>query len=151
MKLSPDLARVQARMQPGVLSLHGFLGTDTRNLADILEADAREVARLGLTHRQIADRLQEFMAFGRDGLGTEVVHLADYRIRYQDARGRVLCPWGHPGLYEKGDVHLTRLSTDQSIVFTELQVHLIGEHGFYEGRGSPYRLDPAALKGLLDL
>lgn len=150
MKLSPELARVQARMAPGVLTLHGFLGTDRRNLADILEADSREVARLGLTHARIADQLQVFLDRARDGLGTEVVY-GDHRLRHHGARGRVPCPWGHPGIYEKGDVHLTRVATGESIIFSELQVHLIREHGFYEGRGSPYRLDPAALKRILGL
>ena len=150
-KLSPQLARVQARMQPGALSLRGFLGADTRNLADILEADAREVARLGLTHAEIADRLQELMRCGREALGAEVVCLADFAVRHHDARGQVPCPWGHPGSYEKGDVHLRRVSTGEEIVFSQLEVHLIREHGFYQGWGSPYRLEPAALKRILGL
>lgn len=151
MKLSPALTRIQARMQPGILTLHGFLGTDRRNLADILEADAREVARLGLTHEQIADRLDRLAKCASAGLGTEVVCETDYRMCYHGARGRVPCPWGHPGLFDKGDVHLTRISTGETIIFSELLAHLIREHGFYEGRGSPYRIEPATLKRILDL
>jgi len=138
-------------MQPGVLSLTGFLGTDRRNLADILEADAREVARLNVTHEQIADRLATLVRCGLDGLETEVVCETDYRVRHHGARGRIPCPWGHLGIYEKGDVHLTRISTGESVIVSELQVHLIRTHGFYQGKGSPYRLEPATLKRLLDL
>jgi hypothetical protein len=36
------------RMRPGAITIQGFLGTDTRSLADIIEADAEEFRRLKL-------------------------------------------------------------------------------------------------------
>ncbi len=41
MKMTPELRRAQDNMAPGVISASGFLGHDTRPIADIIEADAR--------------------------------------------------------------------------------------------------------------
>jgi hypothetical protein len=48
-------------------------------------------------------------------------------------------------------VFLTNLRTGDEMVWTALNVHLIREHGFYEGRGSPFRIDPAQAKRALGL
>jgi hypothetical protein len=32
-----------------------------------------------------------------------------------------------------------------------MHIHLIDSHGFYEGKGSPFRLEPAALVEILDI
>jgi hypothetical protein len=35
--------------------------------------------------------------------------------------------------------------------FTDLHIHLIGVHGFYEGRGTPFRLEPGDLVAILEV
>lgn len=35
--------------------------------------------------------------------------------------------------------------------FTPLDAHLIAEHGFFEGKGSPYRIEPKELISLYRL
>ena len=54
MKQSIQLTRIQEQMKPGIITLDGFLGTDTRNLIDILVEDDGIVRRTGRTHRAIA-------------------------------------------------------------------------------------------------
>ena len=54
MKQSPQMQKIQNAMRPGVITLNGFLGTDDRNLDDILTADDALVKRLNLTHQAIA-------------------------------------------------------------------------------------------------
>ena len=44
-----------------------------------------------------------------------------------------------------------RIESGKTLTFTGLQIHLVEAHGFYEGRGSRYRLDPARLKEVLEL
>ena len=58
MKQTPELDRIQQRMKAGELTLHGFLGNDTRSLADILDEDDRTVRSLGTTHAKIAAAME---------------------------------------------------------------------------------------------
>jgi hypothetical protein len=46
---------------------------------------------------------------------------------------------------------LLNRDTAQSISAPGLIVHLIGEHHFLEGKGSPYRVDPLRLARVLGL
>ena len=151
MKQSPQLNLVQQRMQPGVIARDGFLGSDRRSLVEMLEEDDNSVRSLGLTHAQIAERMDYFMRIGRRGLGTSVVVDDGFEVRVEDVRGVLPCPWAHSGTYGKTNVSLKNLKTGDELFWTALQVHMIGKHGFYEGRGSPFRIDPAEAKRALDL
>ncbi len=151
MKQTADFDRVQAQMRPGVLTQPGFLGADARKLADILDADNAAVLRLGLTHRGIAARLAEFRAAGAGGLGTEIPVAPHFEVRVDGARGVLPCPFGHPGVFDKLFTVIRNRRLGDEVVCSDLQLHLIGEHGFYEGEGSPYRLDPKRLARVLEL
>ncbi|MBU1535256.1 hypothetical protein KKF84_08035, partial [Myxococcota bacterium] len=37
------------------------------------------------------------------------------------------------------------------ITYTDLSIHLIAHHGFYQGRGAHFRLDPAHLVDVLEV
>ena len=150
MKQTPELDRVQQRMQPGELTLHGFLGTDTRLLVDILAADQWVVQSHGVTHAQIADRLAALTEKGRDLAEREVLVEGRYRVCVRDDRGLIPSPWGD-GMFEKGEARLVDDRTDRSFRWSGLSLHLIRTHGFYSGRGSVYRIDPADAIAVLGL
>ncbi|NCB38849.1 MAG: hypothetical protein EOM80_08775, partial [Erysipelotrichia bacterium] len=113
MKQTPDFDRVQAKMQPGVLTLKGFLGYDDRKLADILAADEQTLLRFGITGGQIAERLQDLADRGADLMEQEIIVDGRYKIRVRDDRGKIPSPWGD-GLFEKGDVDMTDTITGKS-------------------------------------
>ena len=69
MKQTPEYQAIQQQMAPGVITLDGFLGTDTRNLIDIIASDDARVHALNVTHEAIAERMQYFRDAGLDGLG----------------------------------------------------------------------------------
>jgi len=150
-KQSPELEDIQRKMQPGRISLNGFLGSDRRPLAEILDHDHNRVRKLRLTHQEIADRLKFFMKKARRGLGTPVTVEDDFVVRAEEWRGGMPCPWPHPGLYRKGIITLQKLSTGEKLQWTPLNVHMIREHGFYEGRRSDCRLDPEHVARVLNL
>ena len=52
-----DYISLEARMRPRRASREGFLGP-TESLEQILREDAETVRRLGLTHGQIADKIE---------------------------------------------------------------------------------------------
>ena len=150
MKQTPELDRVQERMQPGELTLHGFLGSDDRKLADILAEDAATVRRLRLTHARIADRLADLGRKGVDIMEQELQVEDRYHVRGRDDRGVLPSPWGD-GTFGKGDVHLRDERTGHELRWNGLTLHLIRAHGFYGGKGSDYRIDPAAAAAALEL
>ena len=45
----------------------------------------------------------------------------------------------------------TRKSTGRAMMWTDLGIHLIQKHGFFQGKGSPYRLEPLELAAFLGL
>lgn len=151
MKQPPELQRVQARMGPGAVGLHGLLGNDHRSLAEILEEDDNAVRVLGLTHEAIADRMQQFTQAGRPGLGNPVTVEDRWEVSVEEWRGGMPCPWPHEGLHRKSNIVLTDLTTGEQMEWTDLTIHMIRAHGFYQGRGSRYRIEPKRAKRVLDL
>ena len=145
-----DPATVLARMRPGAVSLRGFLGDDPRNLAEILREDDEAVRALGLTHAQITETLEELTILAASGYGTPRRE-GCFEVVIEEARGFVRCPFGDPGRFRKGEVRLTNQDTGETLVWTPLIVHMIAAHGFYEGKGSPYRLEPETVKRVLGL
>jgi hypothetical protein len=151
MKQGPDLNKVQENMKPGAITLEGFLGTDDRNLVDILIDDAAEVRRLGLTHKKIARKMKELRDSGTEGLGEFVRVEPNFEVKVDDVRGKLPSPFGGPGLYRKRNTTVVNTRLDKEITFTDLHIHMIEENGFYEGKGSRFRLDPKDLAEILEL
>lgn len=151
MKQPPNLQEIQEAMRPGRLSQTGFLGTDPRPLGDILAEDDATVRRLGLSHEALADRMAYFREKGVAGLGVPVDVPPHFEVRVDGVRGRMPCPFRHPGLYPKVFCQVKNLRTRETITFSDLQIHMIGAHGFYEGRGSAYRLEPETLIRVLEV
>ena len=151
MKMTVQMKKIQEQLQPGVITRDGFLGKDRRNLVDILEDDDARVKRMKLTHRQIADRMLELRDAGMRGLGDFISVEPHYEIRVDSVRGKLPCPFGDPGILPKTNITVRNLKKDREIIFTDLHIHLIGSHGFYEGKGSPFRLEPADLADILEI
>lgn len=151
------LRLVEERMRPGNFSAAGFLGPQ-ENLRDVLDADAHALAVLGVSAAALANFLEELLVAALESKRTSAV--GDFRIGLQRHKGPQICPFAPephenpcPGL---GDRRLA--SVDWSIRDVRrglrlsgpgLIVHLIGAHGFFEGRESPYRVAPADLARLL--
>jgi len=140
-KQSPTEKKIQDLMQPGRLTLEGMLGDDRRSLSEIVEADQSLVNRLGVTHAAIADRLEALTRAGREGLGTEVTVENAFDVRVRDDRGMLPCPFGDRRL-PKCITYARHWVSGEELVWTDLSVHMIRDHGFYEGRGARFRLDP---------
>ncbi len=149
MKLDPNEQRVRERMAPGVLSREGFLGSDVRRVSEIIDADRAEAMRAGTTLEALGERLAEILRAAVAALGTPAGVGPGLVAVNHEGMGRIPCPFGTCGTFPKGEVELTSASIGEKAVLTALSVHLIAEHGFCGGRGSPYRIEPAALVRLL--
>jgi len=136
------------RMKPGVITIQGFLGNDTRGLADIIEADAEEFRRLRLDPEEVADRLEHLRVAGQKGLGEPITVEKRYIVSTGDARGVLPCPYGD-GVFHKNSVTVDDEKSGVELIFSDLSLHLLRAHGFCQGHGSPFRLAPEALARLL--
>lgn len=150
MKQPPQLAQAQARMRPGIIAQEGFLGDDPRPLAEIIDEDEAAVRRLGVTHAAIAARMRALRVAGAAGLGNAVAVPPHFEVTVESFRGRLRCPFGDAAA-PKTNVAVVNRALGREIVFSDLAIHLIAAHGFYNGRGSPYRLDPRALVEVLEV
>lgn len=144
MKQSPQEREIYQNFQPGGISKEGFLGEDNRHIHDIIAADQKILRKLGLNCKLIGDRLQFFIDEGKKGLESSV-DLGDFQSRILWQRGMLPCPFGEPGLHHKVIAEVTNIQNQDKIRFSQLSVHLIREHGFFEGKGSIFRLEPEIL------
>lgn len=150
MKVSPQEQKITQRMAPGVLCRDGFLGTDRRSLGEILDADRSTLVGLGVPAGRIAQRLGEITSAAMVAYGTPVKVGEGLVASYRESMGRIPSPWGD-GVFPKGEIELTHSPSGRAVRFTPLSVHLIDKHGFFQGRGSRYRLEPDELVEILDI
>ena len=151
MKQIPLDRIVTGRMAPGVLCREGFFGTDKRSLGEIADTDNSTLSAREATHRQVADRLRTVLARAVAGLGTPVRIREGLTAVFHEAMGRIPSPWPGEGTFRKGHVELVEADTGRHVEFTPLSIHLIAEHGFYQGRGARFRLEPSLLCDMLRL
>jgi len=149
MKQTTEMQAIQEKMLPGKLTAEGFLGTDTRNLQDILFADQETVGRLDVTHEEIAARMQAITDIGKKMTEAFLPLTAGYAVQVDEYMGAIPCPFGDNHNAAKRNTLVKNLSTGAAVHWTDLSIHMIRTHGFYEGIGSYFRLDPAYLLDFL--
>lgn len=136
--------------EPGKIAKNGFLGGDARHIHDIIQADQLVLSQLGISQEQIADKLQYFLDEGKKGLETEI-EIGHFKVKTEWYRGMLPCPFGEKRLFHKTRTAVTNQQLDRKTIFSQLNVHLIREHGFFGGKGSVYRLEPEDLVNVLEL
>lgn len=144
MKPSQDMKKLEELMRSSRLVLGGFLGDDPRHVQEIIDADRADIARQGYTVEQIAERMQQLTDVGKVQLGGTVV-FEGLEITTVDYAGPMVCPWSHPGRFDKRITDIEKLATGAAIRWSDLNIHMIREHCFFEGRGGTFRLEPGEL------
>jgi len=151
MKQSPQQKLIEANMMPGAISAHGFLGDDSRNLTDIIRDDAKTLNHVGLTQEDLADKMQELTDFGMQGFGKPMLFGGLFEIEVEEYMGRLPCPFRDTARVDKRQTTVKRLDTGDDMCWTDLNIHMIREHGFFQGHGSAYRLEPDELARFLGM
>ena len=151
MKQTLDMQQAQRNMQPGVISIQGFLGSDSRDLVQIIDEDRSTVEELNITYEEIAEKMEFFREQGKRGLGDFIKVDPHFAVKVDSVRGKLLCPFEDPGLIPKTNITVKNLELNSDITFTDLNIHCIRNHGFFEGRGSFFRLDPRQLIAILEI
>ena len=149
MKESPQNKKLEEILRSTKLVAGGFMGSDTRSVSEIIDADASVLSRSDYTAEQVAHRMQEITDMAIDGLGTWVSIDEHRQAKVDEAKGSQPCPWPHIGRFAKRVTTVKHTDSDRTVMWSDLNIHLIGEHGFFEGKGSNFRIDPEELISLI--
>jgi hypothetical protein len=145
MKRTPEMKQIEQRMAPGAWTADGFLGDDPLGIERI-DADRAALDRLGVTAQDLGKMLGRLWHEGCVRFGCPLEAAEGVRVQVDEAKGSLACPFGHKGIYGKGLMQVT--IGDKVLRFSPLSIHMIEEHGFFGGIGSPYRVEPEDVAAL---
>jgi hypothetical protein len=154
------IAALEKDMRPGGLSSAGFLGNDEK-LLDVLAADNEFVVdRMGMSHQELARNLYAMeKAFGKLGgsINTDKAVRCTYNgRRYEiwmsvtrDSRG------GQPSPFKDGTatnamVKVHNVDNGQKLEYSALVSGMVERYGFYEGKGTSFRVEPKQVIEVFD-
>jgi hypothetical protein len=145
MKQSPQDKNMDRMLRSGKLAAGGFMGADARRVEEVVAEDAATLTKLGYNAAQLARRMRELRDLARPALGDWVKVTEALQVKSEDYKGFIVCPWPHAGHFEKRVTTAQRLDTGQSASWSDLNIHLVEEHRFFEGRGAFFRIEPEDL------
>src|SRR4030042_898841 len=143
MKQSPDITKLDIVLRSSILVADGFMGDGHRSVTEVIDTDAGELFALDVTAQQIVDRMKEITEKAASGQGTWVEIDDNRQAMVDETRGSLPCPWPHEGYYSKRVPTLKLVDSGKPIPWADLNQHMSGAHGFFEGRGSHFRIEPA--------
>jgi hypothetical protein len=144
------IADLEADMRPEAASTKGFLGADEGLLGVLAEDNRFVVDESRLTHQAIAQHLLVLAAIGEKVKQAEFrYHGRRFRVRLIYSRGFQPSPFGDGT--ETNVVTVARnLDSGKEVRYSVLVPEMIRRYGFYEGRGTPYRVEPLKVLEVLD-
>ncbi len=153
------ISELEIDMRPGanseVGSEKGFLGSEEK-LRDVLTADNKYVVdKLELTHQILAKHLHAMGTIGywqyqhgkRDA--EFVYNGRRFRVKMVTSRGFQLSPF-LDGTKSASDITVHNLDSDKVLEYSLLVPYMIERYGFYEGKGTTYRVEPEKVVELFD-
>jgi len=149
MKQLPEMEKLEAVLRSSKLVAGGFLGSDRRSVCEIIEDDRRRLADAGVGCKELAGRMREITDAAKRQLGRCVKISDRLEAWVEEAKGVLVCPWPHSGGILKRITTVRNVETGESITWSDLNIHLIAEHGFFEGKGSAMRIEPGELVKLI--
>ena len=161
-----EWGQIEARMYPGKASLSGFLQPDEK-LSTIIQKDLEYLNLVGITTKQISDRLltihkkyiqQRYLNYKAGTESDGIVIENKFLVKTKSYMGAQECPFQnktidnkyHGYSYGDTDVTITNVSTNESITFNTLLIHMIEQHFFFEG-SVEHRLEPADVIRVLEI
>ncbi len=142
------IATLEAAMRPGALSGVGFLGK-SESLIEILAADNDTVRAQGLSHRTIGFHLRVIGELGVVPDHLDFTYLGErFSVVREDTHGFQESPF-EDGTRDGRNATVTNLATGKRVSYALLVPRMIERYGFYEGRGTPYRLEPSEVIAVL--
>ncbi|MBN2591215.1 MAG: hypothetical protein JXA96_15220 [Sedimentisphaerales bacterium] len=145
MKESPQSKKLDEMLRSSKLAAGGFMGHDSRSVYEIIDNDLAIISESGYTKEQVAARMHEITNKAIELLGNWEEIDEKLLARVDEAKGSLVCPWPHSGRYAKRVTYVKSIETDETIQWSDLNIHFIEEHGFFEGKGAYFRIEPKEL------
>jgi hypothetical protein len=148
-----SISTLEDRLRPDKKANTTFLGKNESLLSVLMKDNEKVIKHLSLTHQKLA----EVMGFVQNiwlqnGAKSEVEFSLEgrrYLVRGITWKGFVSSPFGDEA--EGGiDLIVTNLENSAVLRYSGLMPDLIWRYGFYEGKGSPYRVEPDAIVKVFD-
>lgn len=154
----PKVPKQMRRWYPGGHSGGGFLGWG-ENLDEVIADDNETLARLGKTHEEVGtkinDILEEASKLWSVDNSKQWLDIGEYEVRLQYWMGYQTCPFEGCEYGDKKcphascDFQIKNKKTGEIVEGPGMIGHLISAHKFFEGKKSPYRVDPEQLVKVL--
>ncbi|MFO0964144.1 MAG: hypothetical protein U0793_34510 [Gemmataceae bacterium] len=146
-----SLADLEKDMRPGAFSTKGFLGAKEK-LLDILAEDNEVVlGKLGQTHQDLARHLQILGAVAQKKKSETIVYRGrKLALQVVVFRGFAQSPF-LDGTKTNMEVTATNEASKKKLTYSLLIPPMVERYGFYEGHGTPYRVEPARIVEVLEL
>lgn len=139
-----SISQLELVMRPMHSSMSGFLG-EHESLREVLAEDNDFVLSQGLTHQELAAPLFYARQHVYGGYGNEFTYEgAKYKVEMMNYRGYQDSPF-MDGTKTMSDMTITNLDSGDSLSCSALIPDMMARYGFYEGKGTPYRLEPSAV------
>jgi hypothetical protein len=145
MKQPPNMQKLEEILRSSNLVAGGFMGTDRRSVSEIIDSDMSELAELKIAVKQVVKQMKEITNAAIPALGCWEQVDKKLEAKVEEAKGLLSCPWPHPARFAKRVTYVKNLESGQSIKWADLNIHLIEKHNFFEGKGSPFRIEPKEL------
>jgi hypothetical protein len=150
------IADLEKAMRPGAASTAGFLGKDEK-LLDVMAADNKYVVdELRLTHQELAKHLHAMGAVWLWQLKNKtpeaefLYHGQKFKVKGVSTFGFQDSPFDD-GTKSGSNVTVHNLSNGKKLEYALLVPYMIERYGFYEGKGTSYRVDPRKVAEVFDL
>lgn len=139
-------------MRPGGWYVTPFLQSD-QSLEELIQADARRVRDAGASAEALGAELVTLLEAGRDSDWAIPSSQRGFQVEIRRRRGVMTCPWApdEQARCEKGDggrraganqFLVRNVETGAVVEGFAFTAHLIAEHDFFGGPGTPFRIEP---------
>ena len=127
------------------------MGSDQRPIDEIISEDLRVLEQHHISKETIVDALDNVYNLAQKAFGVDVMIRDGVTAVFHESMGRIPSPFQGDGVFEKGEVVVKDAETGHVMTITRLGIHLINKHSFFQGVGSPYRIDPERAISILGL
>lgn len=144
----PDeqLALLQVALNPGYAAMSGFKQAN-ENLTDLIRRDAETVAKLGYTHKRLAEWLAQIIKSAEKN-PMITLNGRRFEVIVKGYMGAQFSPFGDQVGWSR-DYIVLDLKSGKRIRFSEGHPYMIGYYGFFEGNVE-YRLPPDELIAFIE-
>lgn len=146
LKSDPELFEAEEKLHQG-----NYMRGEARPLRRLLDDDNALVSSLDLDMECVTNLMDRLYHEATQAMGDTVLVDGKYEVSLREDRGKTACPWGDRFFAPKAVVSARNIKNDKKIKYSVLGLHLIKRHGFFQGTGSPFRVDPKDLKNFFEL